>query len=143
MRERGAVDLATAIRTMTSMPATVFGLKDRGQIRPGAFADLLIFDLAQVNDAATYQEPHQLAEGFTDILVNGKWARRDNSSRRPSPAGSCLPTAANKSRHDHTFTQITIVRDQDRTAQLDISRSIASSPHHESTRFASPLLPSR
>jgi N-acyl-D-amino-acid deacylase len=78
VRERGTVDLATAIRTMTSMPATVFGLKDRGQIRPGAFADLLIFDLAQVNDAATYQEPHQLAEGFTDILVNGKWARRDN-----------------------------------------------------------------
>ena len=78
VRERGTVDLATAIRTMTSMPATVFGLKDRGQIRPGAFADLLIFDLAQVNDAATYQEPHQLAEGFTDILVNGKWVRRDN-----------------------------------------------------------------
>lgn len=78
VRERGAIDLATAIRTMTSMPATVFGLKDRGQIRAGAFADLLIFDLAQVNDAATYQEPHQLSEGFTDILVNGQWARRDN-----------------------------------------------------------------
>jgi N-acyl-D-aspartate/D-glutamate deacylase len=78
VRERGAIDLAAAIRTMTSMPATVFGLKDRGQIRPGAFADLLIFDLAQVNDAATYQEPHQLSEGFTDILVNGQWARRDN-----------------------------------------------------------------
>jgi N-acyl-D-aspartate/D-glutamate deacylase len=78
VRERGTIDLATAIRTMTSLPATVFGLKDRGQIRPGAFADLLIFDPAQVNDAATYQDPHRLAEGFPDILVNGKWARRDN-----------------------------------------------------------------
>jgi len=78
VRERGTIDLATAIRTMTSLPATVFGLKDRGQIRAGAFADLLIFDLAQVNDAATYQDPHRLAEGFTDILVNGQWARRDN-----------------------------------------------------------------
>jgi N-acyl-D-aspartate/D-glutamate deacylase len=78
VRERGAIDLPAAIRTMTSLPATVFGLKDRGQIRPGAFADLLIFDLSQVDDAATYQDPHRLAEGFTDILVNGQWARRDN-----------------------------------------------------------------
>jgi N-acyl-D-aspartate/D-glutamate deacylase len=78
VRERGTLDLAAAIRTMTSMPATIFGLKDRGQIRSGAFADLLIFDLAQVNDAATYEDPHQLAEGFTDILVNGQWARREN-----------------------------------------------------------------
>jgi N-acyl-D-amino-acid deacylase len=78
VRERGTVDLPTAIRTMTSLPATVFGLKDRGQIRPGALADLLIFDLSQVNDAAAYQDPHRLAEGFTDILVNGQWARRDN-----------------------------------------------------------------
>jgi N-acyl-D-amino-acid deacylase len=78
VRERAAVDLASAIRTMTSLPATVFGLKDRGQIRAGAIADLLIFDPAQVNDAATYENPHQLAEGFTDILVNGQWARRDN-----------------------------------------------------------------
>jgi N-acyl-D-aspartate/D-glutamate deacylase len=78
VRERGAIDLATAIRTMTSLPATVFAMKDRGQIRAGGFADLLIFDLSQVNDAATYQDPHRLAEGFTDILINGKWARRDD-----------------------------------------------------------------
>jgi N-acyl-D-aspartate/D-glutamate deacylase len=79
VRERGAIDLPTAVRTMTSLPATVFGLKDRGQIRPGAMADLLIFDPARVDDAATYENPHQLAEGFTDILVNGQWARRDNT----------------------------------------------------------------
>jgi N-acyl-D-aspartate/D-glutamate deacylase len=77
VRERGAIGLAEAIRTMTSLPATVFGLKDRGQIRAGAYADLLVFDLSHVNDAATYQDPHQLAEGMTDILVNGRWARRD------------------------------------------------------------------
>jgi N-acyl-D-aspartate/D-glutamate deacylase len=77
--ERGAISLPDAIRSMTSLPATIFGLKDRGQIRAGAFADLLIFDLAAVNDAATYQEPHQLAEGMTDILVNGRWARRNGA----------------------------------------------------------------
>jgi N-acyl-D-aspartate/D-glutamate deacylase len=79
VRERGVVDLPFAIRSMTSLPAQVFGMKDRGQIRVGAFADLLLFDPAVVNDAATYQEPHQLAEGMTHILVNGVLVRENGS----------------------------------------------------------------
>lgn len=79
VNERGTVDLATAIRSMTTLPATVFGLKDRGQLRAGAFADVLIFDLAKVNDAATYENPHQIAEGMSDIIVNGELARRDGT----------------------------------------------------------------
>jgi N-acyl-D-amino-acid deacylase len=75
--ERAAMDLPSAIRSMTSLSATVFGIKDRGQLRAGAFADVLIFDLAKVNDAATYEKPHQLAEGMMDIIVNGELARRD------------------------------------------------------------------
>ena len=74
--ERHAIDIAAAIRSMTTLPATVFGLKDRGQLRAGAFADVLIFDLSKVNDAATYDKPHQLSEGFDDIIVNGELARR-------------------------------------------------------------------
>jgi N-acyl-D-aspartate/D-glutamate deacylase len=75
--ERHAIDISQAIRSMTTLPATVFGLKDRGQLRPGAFADVLIFDLSKVNDAATYDKPHQLSEGFDDIIVNGELARRN------------------------------------------------------------------
>ncbi len=75
--ERNAVDIAAAVRSMTTLPATVFGLKDRGQLRAGAFADVLIFDLSKVNDAATYDKPHQLSEGFDDIIVNGELARRN------------------------------------------------------------------
>ena len=74
--ERHAIDIAAAIRSMTTLPATVFGLKDRGQLRAGAFADVLIFDLSKVNDAATYDKPHQLSEGIDDIIVNGELARR-------------------------------------------------------------------
>ena len=77
VRERGTVDIASAVRSMTTLPATVFGLKDRGQLRAGAFADILIFDLSKVNDAATYTEPHQLSEGIDDILVNGELVRRE------------------------------------------------------------------
>jgi N-acyl-D-amino-acid deacylase len=75
--ERHAIDIAAAIRSMTTLPATVFGLKDRGQLRAGAFADVLIFDLSKVNDAATYDKPHQLSEGIDDIIVNGELARRN------------------------------------------------------------------
>ena len=60
---------------MTSLPAQVFALKDRGQIRPGAFADIVVFDPAKVNDPATYQDPHQLAEGISYIVVNGVLVR--------------------------------------------------------------------
>lgn len=75
--ERGAVGLAAAVRSMTSLPATVYGLKDRGQVRAGAYADLLLFDPAAVDDAATYQEPHQLAKGMETIIVNGRLVRKD------------------------------------------------------------------
>ena len=71
VNERGTVDLPFAVRSMTSLPASVFGLKDRGVLRPGAWADILIFDPAKVRDAATYLEPHQLSEGMEYVLVNG------------------------------------------------------------------------
>jgi N-acyl-D-amino-acid deacylase len=71
VNERGTIDLPFAVRSMTSLPASVFGLKDRGTLRPGAWADILVFDPAKVRDAATYLEPHQLSEGMEYILVNG------------------------------------------------------------------------
>jgi N-acyl-D-amino-acid deacylase len=71
VNERGVIDLPFAVRSMTSLPAAVFGLKDRGVLRPGAWADVLVFDPAKVRDAATYLEPHQLSEGFEYVLVNG------------------------------------------------------------------------
>jgi N-acyl-D-amino-acid deacylase len=71
VRERGVVDLETAIRSMTSLPAAVFGMKDRGVIREGAAADIAIFDPARVRDRATYLDPHQLADGMAYVMVNG------------------------------------------------------------------------
>jgi len=71
VNERGTIDLPFAVRSMTSLPASVFGLKDRGVLRPGAWADVLVFDPAKVRDVATYLEPHQLSEGMEYVLVNG------------------------------------------------------------------------
>jgi N-acyl-D-amino-acid deacylase len=71
VRERKVIPIEFAIRSMTSLPAAVFGFTDRGVIRPGAFADVVILDPAAIRDLATYQDPQQLAEGVSDVLVNG------------------------------------------------------------------------
>ncbi len=57
--------------SMTSLPASVFGMKDRGVLRQDAWADVLVFDPARIRDTATYQNPHQLAEGVQYAIVNG------------------------------------------------------------------------
>jgi len=72
--EEGIVDLAAAIRSMTGLPAQVLRISDRGVLRPGAYADVVVFDLARLNDPATFTEPHQLAEGMIEVFVNGKAA---------------------------------------------------------------------
>ena len=71
VRELKLLRLEDAIRRMTSLPATTFQLKDRGLVRAGAWADLVVFDPAKVTDRATFEEPHRYAEGFRLVLVNG------------------------------------------------------------------------
>jgi N-acyl-D-amino-acid deacylase len=77
--EEGVIDLPAAIRSMTSLPASVFHIDDRGAIRPGMTADLLVFDLPRVRDVATYEKPHQLSEGMIAIIVNGGVEMLDGS----------------------------------------------------------------
>lgn len=72
VRERKVLSLEEAVRRMTSMPAARLGLLDRGLLRPGMQADIAIFDPAKVGDKATFLQPHQYAEGFRDVFVNGK-----------------------------------------------------------------------
>lgn len=76
-RDLGVVDIGTAIRTMTYLPAQVYGLADRGLIREGMAADVVVFDLDAINDPATFTEPHQHAEGMVHVLVNGEFGIRD------------------------------------------------------------------
>lgn len=78
VRELGVLRLEDAIRRMTSLPATTFGLRDRGQVREGAWADLVIFDPATVSDRSTFAEPHQYAVGFRAVLVNGVIVAEDD-----------------------------------------------------------------
>ena len=85
VRERGVVTLESAVRSMTSLPAAVFGLTDRGVIRPGAWADLAVFDPNEIRDRATYTEPHQLAAGMAFVLVNGQVVIEDGTFTKAMP----------------------------------------------------------
>jgi N-acyl-D-amino-acid deacylase len=70
-RERGAFDLPTAVRKMTSLPADQIGLAERGRIARGRKADLVVFDAAKVRDTATFEDPHRYPEGIPLVVVNG------------------------------------------------------------------------
>ena len=69
--ERQVILLPFAIRSMTSLPAQIMGLKDRGLIREGCWADLVVFDPATIADKATFTQPHQYPEGIPYVFVNG------------------------------------------------------------------------
>lgn len=77
--EKKVLTLEQTIYTGTGLPAVVLGVKDRGFIREGAFADLLVFDVNKVRDTATYRQPHGYAEGMVDVLVNGQFAIKDGA----------------------------------------------------------------
>ena len=71
VRERRWLTLEQAVQKLTSVPAARFGLVDRGVLRDGAFADVVVFDPDKIDDPATFEEPRQHAVGVRDVLVNG------------------------------------------------------------------------
>ncbi len=72
VRDRHVITLEDAIRKMTTLPAQRLHLSDRGLLREGMKADISVFDPARVRDMATFEKPHQYAEGFSSVIVNGQ-----------------------------------------------------------------------
>jgi N-acyl-D-amino-acid deacylase len=77
--------LETAVHRMTGFPARKFGFTDRGEVRPGAFADLVVFDPARIADIATYQDPHHPPAGIAHVFVNGAQVVRDGAHTGARP----------------------------------------------------------
>jgi len=71
VRERGVISLEEAVRKMTSLPASILGLKDRGTLAVGQWADLVVFDPATVGDRADFENPFQYPVGIDTVVVNG------------------------------------------------------------------------
>jgi N-acyl-D-amino-acid deacylase len=77
VREEGVVPLEEAVRRLSCLPAVNLRLSQRGRLRPGYFADVVVFDPAQIRDQATFEDPHRYATGVAHVLVNGIPVIRD------------------------------------------------------------------
>src|SRR5271170_4347670 len=80
VREDHALTAEEAVRRLTSLPADNLSLKDRGRLRPGAFADVVVFDPGTIQDHATFEKSHQLSTGVSYVIVNGKLALKDGAA---------------------------------------------------------------
>jgi N-acyl-D-amino-acid deacylase len=98
----GELDLPRAIHKITAMAAHRYGLADRGRIRPGLAADLVVFDPAGIRDRATFEDPLQYPDGIRHVLVNGVAVLEGGEptgllpgrALRPGRCGRTLPVTA-------------------------------------------------
>jgi N-acyl-D-amino-acid deacylase len=85
VRGEGVLTIEEAVRRLTSLSADELGIRERGRLKPGYFADIVIFDPATIADHASYEEPHQLATGVRDVFVNGVAVLRDETHTGATP----------------------------------------------------------
>ncbi|MDE0368244.1 MAG: DUF885 family protein [Gammaproteobacteria bacterium] len=85
VREEQAISLEEAIRKLTALPADNLGIAERGRLRTGHFADVVVFDPETVNDHATWTEPHQLSTGVRHVFVNGEQVIEDGRHTGATP----------------------------------------------------------
>jgi N-acyl-D-amino-acid deacylase len=85
VRDERVIPLSEAIRRLTQLPATTLGLKRRGALKPGYFADVAVFDPAKIADLSTYERPQQYAVGMVHVLVNGVPVLRDGTHTGAKP----------------------------------------------------------
>lgn len=107
VRDEKVLTLPEAIRKLAALPAATLSLSDRGMLKGGYFADVVVFDPATVQDHATYERPHQLATGVDDVWVNGVRALKGGAATgaasgravhgrawKEAPGGGCRASAA-------------------------------------------------
>jgi N-acyl-D-amino-acid deacylase len=85
VRDEKLMSLEAAVGSMTNRPAARMGLKDRGLLKTGYRADLVLFDPQTVRDTATYAKPQQYPAGIRAVMVNGAWVVMDGASTQQMP----------------------------------------------------------
>ncbi len=85
VRDEGVIPLQEAIRRLTSFPASNLGIRRRGLLKPGYYADIVVFDPQKIQDHATYEKPHQYATGVIDVFVNGTQVLKDGEHTGATP----------------------------------------------------------
>ena len=85
VRDEKLVSLQEAVRRLTALPAANLGIRDRGMLKPGDYADITVFDPATIRDLATFEKPHQYSVGVRDVFVNGVQVLRDGEHTGATP----------------------------------------------------------
>jgi N-acyl-D-amino-acid deacylase len=85
VREEKVITLTEAVRRLSSLPATNLGLNHRGFLKPGMFADVVVFDPQTIADRSTFENPHQLSVGVKDVFVNGRQVLKDGEHTGAKP----------------------------------------------------------
>lgn len=96
VRDQQVLTLQEAVRRMTSLPAANLRIQRRGALKPGYFADVVLFDPATVRDNATFEQPHQYATGVRDVFVNGVQVLRDGEHTGAKPGRVVLGPGARR-----------------------------------------------
>ena len=111
VRDEHVATLADAIRRLSALPAQNLKLRDRGELRPGAYADIVIFDPATIADHATYDRPQQFATGVRDVFVNGVQVLRNGEHTGARPGQVVRGPGYLKAvpGHKHTQPRITAI----------------------------------
>jgi N-acyl-D-amino-acid deacylase len=73
------------VRRLSALPAHNLKLKERGELKPGYFADIVVFDAAKISDHATFEQPQQYATGMVDVFVNGVQVLKDGEHTGAKP----------------------------------------------------------
>lgn len=77
VRDKGALSLSEAVHRLSGLPAAILGLRDRGTLKAGSYADIAVFDAASIADRSTFEDPHRYAVGMRAVFVNGVQVIRD------------------------------------------------------------------
>ena len=85
VRDEKLIPLEQAVYRLTTLPATNLGIKDRGALRPGYYADVVVFDPAVIGDRSTFEKPHQYSVGVRDVFVNGVAVLRNGEHSGATP----------------------------------------------------------
>jgi N-acyl-D-amino-acid deacylase len=85
VRDEKLIPLEQAVYRLTTLPATNLGIKERGALRPGYYADVVVFDPATISDRSTFEKPHQYSVGMRDVFVNGVGVLRNGEHSGATP----------------------------------------------------------